>query len=439
MLTRPDDGARLVAQARGAAVPGPRRAAHLPRPAGRRRRAAGPPGARGLPTRPAAVHRHLAPRCPARAADDRAARRSSPGSPRTLFGTDGHARSTSSARRWSGPPDEHPDRRARASGCGDPAAPRAYDASWSTDPLARWIETTFGLEREEGTAGWSGARPAEHREAAAELAELTGVGHRPLCARRSGAPSRPGRRRGHPVTGRPLFAFRLHQFLSKGDTVYVTLEDPQHPAPHPQLPAGAPGIGRQDPAAAGVLPRVRPGVPDGLARPPTGAVRYRSAPRHQRHRGARLEDGYLYVDLRATPGQARSQDAIDRPAAARESGWRSTTAADEVVSDSYRKRLPGRGHRGPLRRTRGAASCGRRSSRRRSCSACTAGSATSRCGARTSPSWPRSTRKAAPRRPRWSRHRSCARSARSRRSALDKKARKLLTFVDNRSDNNLSG
>ncbi|WP_030037713.1 hypothetical protein, partial [Streptomyces resistomycificus] len=29
----------------------------------------------------------------------------------------------------------------------------------------------------------------------------------------------------NPRTERPLFAFRLHQFLSKGDTVYVTLED----------------------------------------------------------------------------------------------------------------------------------------------------------------------------------------------------------------------
>lgn len=28
----------------------------------------------------------------------------------------------------------------------------------------------------------------------------------------------------HPGTNRPLFAFRLHQFLSKGDTVYVSIE-----------------------------------------------------------------------------------------------------------------------------------------------------------------------------------------------------------------------
>ena len=30
----------------------------------------------------------------------------------------------------------------------------------------------------------------------------------------------------NPSTGRPVFAFRLHQFLSKGDNVYVTLEPP---------------------------------------------------------------------------------------------------------------------------------------------------------------------------------------------------------------------
>ena len=34
-----------------------------------------------------------------------------------------------------------------------------------------------------------------------------------------------GSRARDPKSGRPLFAFRLHQFLSKGDTVYVTLED----------------------------------------------------------------------------------------------------------------------------------------------------------------------------------------------------------------------
>ena len=38
--------------------------------------------------------------------------------------------------------------------------------------------------------------------------------------------SRPGHGSSIPATGRPVFAFRLHQFLSKGDNVYVTLEPP---------------------------------------------------------------------------------------------------------------------------------------------------------------------------------------------------------------------
>src|SRR5262249_40062963 len=32
----------------------------------------------------------------------------------------------------------------------------------------------------------------------------------------------------HPRTRRPLFAFRLHQFLSRGDNVYVTIENEVH-------------------------------------------------------------------------------------------------------------------------------------------------------------------------------------------------------------------
>ena len=64
----------------------------------------------------------------------------------------------------------------------------------------------------------------------------------------------------NPENGFPPFAFRLHQFISKGDTVYATPKEetsryvdgpraaicPRRPQPHS--------------AAAGVLPRVRPGI-----------------------------------------------------------------------------------------------------------------------------------------------------------------------------------
>ena len=59
ILTRPEERQPLVRAAAGPAVPGARRAAHLPRPAGRRRRPAGPPGPRAPRRRRPPVRRHV--------------------------------------------------------------------------------------------------------------------------------------------------------------------------------------------------------------------------------------------------------------------------------------------------------------------------------------------------------------------------------------------
>ncbi|MBT2398335.1 protein kinase [Streptomyces sp. ISL-100] len=105
-----------------------------------------------------------------------------------------------------------------------PAAPRAYEAL-TKDPLARWVESRFGLEREEGTGRLRRCAPDTVEEAAAELAAESGVAEESVreairTTLEAGAQAK------NPRTERPLFAFRLHQFLSKGDTVYTTLEDP---------------------------------------------------------------------------------------------------------------------------------------------------------------------------------------------------------------------
>lgn len=90
--------------------------------------------------------------------------------------------------------------------------------------LASWIETTFGLAIEEDSGRVIRQRPALVRDSAARLADLTG---RTVdqCAQAIRRTLLAGSAARHPVTGRPLFAFRLHQFLSKGDTVYVSLEN----------------------------------------------------------------------------------------------------------------------------------------------------------------------------------------------------------------------
>ncbi|MFJ9885299.1 protein kinase [Streptomyces sp. NPDC091287] len=105
-----------------------------------------------------------------------------------------------------------------------PAAPRSYEAL-TKDPLARWVESRFGLEREEETGRLRRCPPGTVEDAAAELASDSGVAEEEAReAIRTTLEA--GSQAKHPVTERPLFAFRLHQFLSKGDTVYTTLEDP---------------------------------------------------------------------------------------------------------------------------------------------------------------------------------------------------------------------
>ncbi len=104
------------------------------------------------------------------------------------------------------------------------AAPRAYEAL-TKDPLARWVESRFGLEHEEGTGRLRRRAPDTIEAAAAQLAAESGVAEETV-REAIRATLEAGSQAKHPVTERPLFAFRLHQFLSKGDTVFTTLEDP---------------------------------------------------------------------------------------------------------------------------------------------------------------------------------------------------------------------
>ncbi|GIG29039.1 DEAD/DEAH box helicase [Cellulomonas marina] len=97
-------------------------------------------------------------------------------------------------------------------------------AGLAADPLAVWVETTFGLADDPSTGRIVRREPTTVTAAAALLAETTG--HSPeVTAEAIRATLLAGSAVRHLTTDRPLFAFRLHQFLSKGDTVYVSLED----------------------------------------------------------------------------------------------------------------------------------------------------------------------------------------------------------------------
>jgi superfamily II DNA/RNA helicase len=92
-----------------------------------------------------------------------------------------------------------------------------------TDPLAAWAESTFGLDVEPETSRLIRRTPTTVTEAATRLAETTGLDEATTTTALR-AILKEGSAVLQPDIGRPVFAFRLHQFLSKGDTVYVSLE-----------------------------------------------------------------------------------------------------------------------------------------------------------------------------------------------------------------------
>ncbi|APU44685.1 protein kinase domain-containing protein [Streptomyces sp. TN58] len=212
-------------------------------------------------------------------------------------------------------------------------APRAY-ADLVRDPLARWIETRFGLATDTLTDRLVRQKPAKIEDAAEDLARESGVSVED-CAAALRATLEAGSQARHPVTERPLFAFRLHQFLSKGDTVYVTLEDPE--SRH---------LTRD-------YQQVQPGTDGKLLIPlafcrecgqeyltvwrteKDGEVRYESR-RDTSATGGRAGDGYLYVG-RPWP---RSLDEAVAERKLPESWLELDDRGQEVVRKSYRERAP---------------------------------------------------------------------------------------------------
>lgn len=119
----------------------------------------------------------------------------------------------------------------------DPVLKEGYD-SLRNDPLASWIEDTFGVEENDGRLVRRLPATVDH---AAEI--LAGLTDQPVdrCGTAIRATLLAGSRTKSPTTGRPLFAFRLHQFLSKGGSVYLTAESPRKRAVETEYQVVLPG------------------------------------------------------------------------------------------------------------------------------------------------------------------------------------------------------
>jgi superfamily II DNA/RNA helicase/very-short-patch-repair endonuclease len=104
--------------------------------------------------------------------------------------------------------------------------PPADHLSFTQDPLSIWIENTFGIaaEKESGRLIRSKPRTISGEDGAAKaLSELINV-----AVERCEEAIKEGLLAGYhcknPDTGFPCFAFRLHQFISRGGNVYASLD-----------------------------------------------------------------------------------------------------------------------------------------------------------------------------------------------------------------------
>jgi very-short-patch-repair endonuclease len=110
--------------------------------------------------------------------------------------------------------------------CGEASPPEQYQ-EFQAHPLSSWIESTFGIRSESGTNRLVRQIPQRLQgegSAAQELAALTRTSEE-QCIRvlrrfllKGSVLFR------SPSSRFPIFAFRLHQFFTRGDTVWATLE-----------------------------------------------------------------------------------------------------------------------------------------------------------------------------------------------------------------------
>ena len=87
-------------------------------------------------------------------------------------------------------------------------------------PLAAWTENVFGLDEEDGRL--VRRKPITFREGAQQLSQQSGLDES-TCAAKLREMLATGNKLRNEM-GEPNFAFRLHQFLAAGGTVYATLE-----------------------------------------------------------------------------------------------------------------------------------------------------------------------------------------------------------------------
>jgi superfamily II DNA/RNA helicase len=92
--------------------------------------------------------------------------------------------------------------------------------SFVESPFAAWTENVFGLDEEDGR--FVRRKPITFREGAQQLSQQSGLDESTCAAKLKDVLATGNMLRNE--MGEPVFAFRLHQFLAAGGTVYATLQ-----------------------------------------------------------------------------------------------------------------------------------------------------------------------------------------------------------------------
>ena len=356
VLTRPDERRTLVDAAQGPAVPGPRRAAHLPRPPGRRRRHAGAPGARRVPVAGPAVRRHVGhdgQRGHRRRPAPRWSPRSRPGCSAPRSRPSGSSARPSTAPRLGDPDDVAQSDRddVQAGGAAGDYERLCADRRWR-----RWVETTFGLATETGHGpGASGSARPRVPDAAARLADLHRRARWIECAqairttllagsRGYGTRSPAGRCSPSGCTSSCPRATPSMSSLEPEARRHITA---QYQVAVPDQPDKRPAAAGASAGSAARSTWWSPGHADGRT------VTYRATPRPRRQRGRQV-NGYLYIstdqpwpadplaegrlpDSLAGPTTARSPSVAAQVPARRRSA--STPTAPRSTAARHRRRV----------------------------------------------------------------------------------------------------
>lgn len=230
--------------------------------------------------------------------------------------------------------------RAATTAAANGSLPETYE-QLAGNVLARWVETTFGIRRSSGDNRLVRSKPISltgESGAAAVLAKETELSPE-ICGTAITAILMAGAIRiKHPETGFPVFAFRLHQFISRGDTIYATLEKSESRYLTIRGQQFSP-----DDAAKLLLPLC-------FCREcghefysvwerrdeKTGAVQFLAREAHDRAEVAGQVPGLLYVSEEKPWPADQDPAVLDRLPV----DWLEESRGRRVVKDSYRRRLP---------------------------------------------------------------------------------------------------